>query len=102
MKKVFGIVHFISLVGGIIFCIYVIIWDYSRLQEYETLSDAKDIAPALLFIALLSIGIYYVIATKFGTAKSKLLEDLDKENEIIKKQIEKKELLSKLESLEKK
>jgi len=102
MKKVFGIIHFISLVGGIIFCIYIIIWDYSRLQDYESLSDAKDIPPSIIFIVLLSIGIYYVVATKFGAAKSKLLEDLDKENEIIKKQIEKKELLSKLESLEKK
>ena len=102
MKRVFGMIHFISLLGGIIFCIYVIIWGYSRLEDDESLSDAKDIPPAILFIVLLSIGTYYVIATKFGAVKSNILEDLDRENEIIKKQIEKRELLAKLENLEKK
>lgn len=46
-------------------------------------------------------GIYYTIVTKFGVSKPTVLESLERENEIIRKQIEKRELLSKLESFEK-
>jgi hypothetical protein len=53
---------------------------------------------------LSSMGITYVILTKFGklNKEPQVLESLDKENEIIRKQIEKRELLAKLENLEKK
>lgn len=102
MKKVIGIILFIVFVAGILISIYVIIDDYSRLDEWETISDATLIAPSILAIILFSLGIFYIVATKFGSVNPTVLENLEKENEIIRKQIEKKELLAKLESLENK
>lgn len=95
MKKVIGITLFIVFIAGILISILVIINDYSRLVSRD------EIVPAILAIILSSLGIFYVSATKFGSVNPTVLEDLEKENEIIRKQIEKKELLSKLESLEK-
>jgi len=102
MKKVIGIILFIVFIAGVLISVYVIIDDYSRLEEWESISDATLIVPSILAIILFSLGMFYVAATKFGSVNPTVLENLEKENEIIRKQIEKKELLSKLENLEKK
>lgn len=51
-------------------------------------------------IFLAALGIYYVIATRFGTPKLTVLDNLEKEIDFIKKQIERKELLAKLKNIE--
>lgn len=69
-----------------------------------SLEDGELIIFWFLTVSLNSIGIIYVIITNFGKSNKEphLLENLNKENEIIRKQIEKRELLAKLENLEKK
>lgn len=64
-------------------------------------SALKGMLVILLVLIALASGIYYTIVTKFGSSKPAVLESLERENDIIRKQIEKKELLSKLESFEK-
>jgi len=56
----------------------------------------------LLIIPLSSLGIYYTIATRFGSMEPAILRQLENESNIIRKQIEKRRLLVKLENLEKK
>lgn len=102
MKKIAG---FIILLGGIALLI-IDVYEFFRTirSEYFTDSDKEYILLLIFYLAPIAACIYYPIATKFGDTKSKnlVLENLDKENEIIKRQIEKRELLSKLETLEKK
>jgi hypothetical protein len=99
MKKVTG---YIVLIGGVFLYMFDI-YELHRtiLGEYP---DGLYILLLTLFLMPIAAFVYYPITTKFGNTESKnlVLENLDKENEIIKKQIEKRELLSKLEALEKK
>ncbi len=76
---------------------------YERAALYSlSVTELNSIWSLMLMLNL--IGISYVILTNFGKLKneSSVIENLDKENEIIKKRIEKQELLAKLENLEKK
>lgn len=55
----------------------------------------------LLSLSILPLaGTYYTIKTRFWTDKSLIEQDLEKENAIIKKKIERQELLKKLSSIE--
>jgi len=69
-----------------------------------SLQDGELIIFWFLTVAINLIGIIYVIITNFGKSNKvpHVLDNLNKENEIIRKQIEKRELLAKLENLEKK
>lgn len=101
MKKVTGIILFTGFLVGLLVIMYVVVDDYFNREEWENNLRSGEKLLFILLIILFSTGLYYVIATKFGSTKPTVLDDLEKENEIIKKQIEKKELLAKLESLEK-
>lgn len=96
MKKATGAISFFGAIVSLIFLIYIF-FD-------EELYDDND-KGLLLWIALFILSlcvIYFCFASKFWTSKISVIESLDRENEIIKKQIEKRELLAKLENLEKK
>lgn len=96
MKKTTGAISFLGTCIGFIFLIYVF-FD-------EELYEGRD-KGLLVWIALFILSIcvfHYCFSTKFWTSKNSVIDNLERENEIIKKQIEKRELLLKLENLEKK
>ncbi len=70
---------------------------YSVLNIKETVMISCLAMSGIVFAAL---GIYYVLATRFGTPKLTVLDSLEKEIGFIKKQIERKELLAKLKNIE--
>jgi len=86
MKKFAGTVFFTACCVGVVFCLYLLIF------------ERESIFYITLILPLLTVAIYYVVKTKFGSSTG--FEKIELENEIIKKQIEKKELLAKLETLE--
>lgn len=97
MKKTTGVISFFGTGIGLIFLIYIFFYEevYNQTRDYGF----------LLWIALFILGIcvlHYCFSSKFWTSKISIIESLERENEIIKKQIEKRELLTKLENLEKK
>lgn len=97
MKKITGVTSFIGATIGLVVLLYVFF--------EESIYDNGDSEGILLWIAFLILSIciiHYTVVTKFWTSKLSILESLERENEIIKKQIEKRELLAKLENLEKK
>ncbi len=53
----------------------------------------------LIGISILVVGICYVIATRFGSIEPTVLRHLERENDFIRKRIEKIELLVKLENI---
>lgn len=79
---------------GLIFLIFIM-FDKDVFSE-----DVENIIPWFLFLLVTISGIYYTVKTKFWTTRPTVFESLERETEIIKKQIEKKELLAKLENLE--
>ena len=95
MKKITGALTFLAAIAGLILLIFILFEDnvFRRADE--------GFAWIGLFLLALSV-IHYTVSTKFWTSKLTLLESLDRETEIIRKQIERRELLTKLESLEKK
>lgn len=104
MIKVAGIFTFIGCTSAFISSIYGVIFNYSEYLETEDYKDHYLNYTVLFLIPLIvfSFGIYFTIKTKFGSKPPSILDNLDKENEIIKKKIERKELLAKLEAIENK
>lgn len=94
MKKITGAITFLAAVAGLILLIVI-----SIKEPEDVFRDEGKFAWIGLFLLSLCI-IHYTVSTKFWTSKLTLLESLDRETEIIKKQIEKRELLTKLENLE--
>ncbi len=93
MKRIAGITFFAS-------CCFMVLTLFYLLFE-DTRKNYEDyIVGALAFIFSAS-AIYYLVVTKFGSTKLSAIDSIDLENEIIKKQIEKRELLARLEVLEK-
>ena len=93
MKKTTGAISFLGSGIGLIFLVYVF---------FDEELYCEDL---LLWIGLFILSIcvlHYCFSTKFWTSKISVLDDLERENQIIKKQIEKRELLAKLENFEKK
>lgn len=99
MKKIAGIIVIIESLIAIFGCLAWIVDTYSR--RYGDDTRILEIVGIFMLLIPSSAGIYYTISTKFG-AMPTVLENLEKENQIIMKQIEKRELLAKLETLEKK
>ncbi len=93
MKKVTGAIIFIAAIISFFALIFVLF--------KEELYEDEEIFPWFGALIISCAAIHYTISTKFWNTKLSILESLDRETEIIKKQIEKKELLAKLESLEK-
>ncbi len=94
MKKITGAITFLAAITGLIFLIYI-------LFEENIFREAEGGFAWIGFFLLALSVIHYTVSNKFWTSKLTLLESLDRETEIIKKQIEKRELLTKLEKLEK-
>src|SRR5690606_5883641 len=65
-------------------------------------STPEVILIGLLGVSILMLGIHYVITTRFDSKIPMVLQHIEKENDIIRKQIEKRELLLKLENIENK
>ena len=101
MRKITGIIVFIESSIAIFACLAWLVNTYSKWDEYSDGSDILEMIGIFMLLIPSSAGIFYTIKTKFGS-KPTLLDNLEIENQIIKKQIEKKELLAKLETLEKK
>lgn len=102
MKKIASI----GLLIGALVCILSL--GYFGISEFDDIievSDRPEFFISVIFvgiiISVLIAPIYYVIATKFGREVSGI-ESIELETRIIKIQIEKRELLAKLEALEKK
>lgn len=102
MKKISGITTFIGCSIGALGSLYGLFDTYNKWKEYDDYSSANELLLILLIVIAFSLGIYYTVITKFGFSKTTILDNLERENEIIRKQIEKRELLLKLENLEKK
>ena len=102
MKKISGITTFIGCSIGVLGSLYGLFQTYDNWIEYGRDSAVNDMLLILLLIITFSLGIYYTVITGFGFSNPTVLQNLEHENEIIKKQIEKRELLAKLENLEKK
>ncbi len=81
-----------------------IVTDYETRSAIYSLSENEIRIFCVLNLLICLLAITYVILTKFGkpNKEPQFLENLDKENEIIRKQIERRELLAKLENLENK
>ncbi|WP_373520750.1 hypothetical protein [Aquiflexum sp.] len=94
MKKITGIISLIGCFAGITL---LFIWMYMFNYSYTNHLDSLAIVFCLL-------GIYYVVATRFDLASSPstVLENLEKENNFVRKQIEKRRLLAKLDNMDKK
>ncbi len=79
----------------------------SAIADAQTvINDIRQGIPEVILmgfigVSILALGAYYVKATRFGSMKPTVIQHLEKENNFIRKQIEKKELLVKLEHLEK-
>lgn len=95
MKKITGGITFISAGAGLIFLFFVLFTE-------NVFREAEGGFAWIGFFLLSLTIIHYTVSTKFWTSKLTALESLDRETEIIKRQIEKRELLAKLESLERK
>ena len=93
MKKITGAIAFLAAIAGLIFLVFI-------LFEEKVFREAESGFAWIGFFLLALNVIHYTVSTKFWTSKLTLLESLDRETEIIKKQIEKRELLTKLENLE--
>lgn len=102
MKKISGITTFIGCSVGALGTLYGLFDTFRRWQENGYDSYLQDMLLILLIMIAFALGIHYTVVTKFGYSKPSVLENLERENEIIRKQIEKRELLLKLENLEKK
>jgi Ca2+/Na+ antiporter len=75
-------------------------YELQRMYASDVQEIRKRILMLILGIILFALGIYYVLATKFGREISGI-KSIEIETKIIKLQIEKKELLARLEALEK-
>ena len=94
MKKITGGITFITGIAGVIL---LLLWIF---EENVFKSIERGLAWTGLFLLALSV-IHFTVTMKFWTSKLSIIESLDRETEIIKKKIELKELLAKLENLEK-
>jgi hypothetical protein len=94
MKRIAGIISFLGAGTYLIFLIYAFF-------EEELYQERAQVI--LLFTAssiLCLCVLYYCFSNKFWISRNPILDSLEMETEIIKKKIEKKELLLKLEKLE--
>jgi hypothetical protein len=94
----------IKISGHIVFIgniIVILIFLYFMAIEDNSANIRESILILLILIFSIS-GIFYTIKTRFWTDKPSIIEDLEKENEIIKRKIEKMELLKKLNEYEQK
>lgn len=93
LKKICGFITILTSIACFIVAIVVLFTEVRYSDEF-----------VLTFAAILiSTSIFYFsFSTKFWNTKPKPIKDLDNELEIIKKNIEKKELLNKLKLLEEK
>lgn len=95
MKRITGIISFIGSGIGLIYLIGIF-FD-------EQLYDHSEDLVLWFGLFVLSISIlHYCLSNRFWTSKPSVLDNLERENEIIKKKIEKRELLERLENLERK
>ena len=88
-EKVTAMISFLGGLGWGLFGLFMI-FDDSNIRAEEFLVYSA------IMISAISI-VLYVIWTKFGNKKFSDLEKMDHENQILKKQIEQKELKKKLE-----
>jgi len=83
-EKVTGIISFLGGIGWGLFGVFIIF------------DEGIDFPLFALLLSAISI-IMYVIWTKFGKKEFSELEKMDYENQLLKRQIEQKELKKKLE-----
>lgn len=94
MKKTTGTISFVGGIMSFIFLVYIFF------DEVRYYSDIRELLMWLGFLILCICIIHYTLTTKFWTSRIPVIESLERENQIIRKQIEKKELLVKLQNLE--
>ena len=92
-EKIAAIISFIGAVGGVLLIIFIF-YDNST-SSYKMKVDEWLYT---FLILVLSISIFfYVIWTKFGKIGLTELEQIEYENQLLKKKIEQQELLKKLD-----
>lgn len=89
-EKIAGTISFLGSIGGGLFALYILI------VEKVNSMDGGIILLILVIVCLATI--LYVLWTKFGNRKTTELEKIEYENEILKRQLEQKELKKKLEA----
>jgi len=101
MLKITGYIVFIGNSISILILLYIFIELFIEHFIDNKLNLSGEEIPILLLIIILCLsGIYYSVRTMFWVNKPNIIKDLDKENEIIKRKIEKAELLRKLKNYE--
>lgn len=88
-EKITGIISFLGGIGFILYFVYIVI-DKGGLVENQSFTFFSVL---LYFISV----ILYVVWTKLGKKDFSDLEKMDYENQLLKRQIEQKELKKKLE-----
>ena len=89
-ERIAAAISFIGVIAGILGVIYVIYFEHSYAEVEEWLL-------AFLVMGILISTILYIIWTKFGKKGLTELEQIDYENQLLRKKIEQQELLKKLE-----
>lgn len=92
IKKVTGAVVSLTSLALLLIGLYVFF------DEIDYM-DGVEFSLYFLGLVIVSSGLHFTIVSKFWTTKLSVLDSLDIENEIIKKHIEKHELLKKLDAL---
>jgi hypothetical protein len=98
LKVITGWLTFLSSLMGLVSVLFVFYMEIERGLKYMGWHELLGFLGLLLI--LLSI-IYYSVTNRFWTTSPSALEILDNEIKITKKKIEQKELIIKLEKLEK-
>lgn len=87
--KVTAIISFLSGIGWGLFVLFVF--------AKENNIDGGEFLACFAFLVYTISTVLYVVWTKFGKNEYSALEKIDHENQLLKKQIEQKELRKKLE-----
>ena len=104
LRKVAAVIIFLGGITLFMYDTYEMFRVISGWTNYNYIGQPEINYLIILMLYLIPIGssIYYPIVTNFGKVKSRIIDELDNENEIIKRKIQNKELLNKLNELEKK
>ncbi len=93
MRKLTGAITL--AIGIILIVLFIYGLNYLLNTKHAVRTDEILVLISAPFLSFCTI--HYTLVTRFWKSTTSIIEELDRENEIIKRQIEKQELLAKLE-----
>jgi hypothetical protein len=87
--RIIGVLNFLIAVGSLFFGVFFLFFEWGGINHEE------EFFGVMFIFGTSSSVIYYTLKTKFGGSHPSL-QQIELENQLIKKQIEQKELLEKL------